>query len=55
METNTFGCNEIVLAEFGLAHRAEELNEISVRLAKEVAADFAGPVDLQPAFPQFAR
>jgi 5-methyltetrahydrofolate--homocysteine methyltransferase len=43
VETNTFGCNEIVLAEFGLAHRTEELNEISVRIAREVARDFSGP------------
>ena len=43
VETNTFGCNEIVLAEFGLEGRTEELNALSVRLAKEVARDFAGP------------
>ena len=43
VETNTFGCNEVVLAEFGLAHRTEELNALAVRLAKEVARDFRGP------------
>ena len=43
VETNTFGCNEVVLAEFGLAHRTEELNALAVRLAKDVARDFNGP------------
>ena len=33
VETNTFGCNEVVLAEFGLAHRTAELNAAAVRLA----------------------
>ncbi|MBI4913117.1 MAG: methionine synthase [Acidobacteria bacterium] len=43
VETNTFGCNEVVLGEFGLAHRVEELNALAVALAREAAADFAGP------------
>ncbi len=43
VETNTFGCNAVVLAEFGLAPRAEELNAAAVRLARSVARDFRGP------------
>ncbi|HNX30582.1 MAG TPA: methionine synthase [Holophaga sp.] len=43
VETNTFGCNEVVLGEFGLAHRVEELNIQAVRLAREVARDYDRP------------
>ncbi len=40
VETNTFGCNEIVLSEFNLAHRTEELNIIAAQLAREVADSY---------------
>jgi len=40
VETNTFGCNEVVLGEFGLAHRVEDLNIQAVRLAREVAQSY---------------
>jgi 5-methyltetrahydrofolate--homocysteine methyltransferase len=40
VETNTFGCNPLVLSEFGLADRAFDLNVAAVRLAKEVAAAY---------------
>ncbi|WGL59369.1 methionine synthase [Pigmentibacter sp. JX0631] len=40
VETNTFGCNEIVLSEFNLAHRTEELNIIAAKLARYVANSF---------------
>jgi 5-methyltetrahydrofolate--homocysteine methyltransferase len=43
VETNTFGCNPLVLSEFGLADRAFDLNVAAVRLAKEVAAQYARP------------
>jgi 5-methyltetrahydrofolate--homocysteine methyltransferase len=43
VETNTFGCNTIVLGEFGIAHRAQELNEIAVKLAREAAGSFSTP------------
>jgi 5-methyltetrahydrofolate--homocysteine methyltransferase len=43
VETNTFGCNELVLSEFGLAHRAFELNEMAAKLAREAASQFEGP------------
>ena len=40
VETNTFGANEVVLAEFGLAHRTREMNQIAARLAKDVARQY---------------
>jgi 5-methyltetrahydrofolate--homocysteine methyltransferase len=43
VETNTFGGTKIVLAEFGIADRAHELNVASVRLAREAAAEFSTP------------
>jgi 5-methyltetrahydrofolate--homocysteine methyltransferase len=43
VETNTFGCNEVVLGEFGLADRVEDLNIQAVRLAREVAASYDHP------------
>ncbi|HET6329938.1 MAG TPA: methionine synthase [Holophagaceae bacterium] len=43
VETNTFGANELVLAEFGLAHRTFELNELAAKVASEAAAQFDGP------------
>jgi Methionine synthase I (cobalamin-dependent), methyltransferase domain len=36
LETNTFGANTIVLAEYGLADRVEEINRAAVKLAREV-------------------
>jgi len=43
VETNTFGCNEVVLAEFGLAHRTEDLNTQAVKLARDVARSYDRP------------
>ncbi len=43
VETNTFGCNPLVLSEFGLGDRAFDLNVAAVRLAKEVAAAYERP------------
>ncbi|APJ03351.1 methionine synthase [Silvanigrella aquatica] len=43
VETNTFGCNEIVLAEFGIAHRSENLNIQAAKLAREVASSYNTP------------
>lgn len=43
VETNTFGCNRIVLDEFGIGHRAFDLNVKAVRLAKEVARSYSTP------------
>jgi 5-methyltetrahydrofolate--homocysteine methyltransferase len=35
LETNTFGANGIVLAEYGLAHRVGEINRAAVAIARE--------------------
>jgi len=43
VETNTFGCNEVVLNEFGLQHRVEELNIQAVKLARDVARSYDRP------------
>ena len=41
IETNTFGANAAVLAEYGLAGRVREFNLASVRLAKAAADKFS--------------
>jgi 5-methyltetrahydrofolate--homocysteine methyltransferase len=41
IETNSFGSLPIVLAEYKIGERAEELARASARLAKEVASDFS--------------
>jgi len=43
IETDTFGGSPVVLAEFGLAERAYELNRKAAELARRVAADFSSP------------
>jgi 5-methyltetrahydrofolate--homocysteine methyltransferase len=40
VETNTFGASEVVLGEFGIPERAEELNIAAARLALEVARSY---------------
>jgi 5-methyltetrahydrofolate--homocysteine methyltransferase len=40
VETNTFGANAIVLGEFGIPERAEELNLAAARLARAVAQSY---------------
>src|SRR5581483_5922668 len=41
IETDTFGGSPVVLAEFGLADRAYELNKKAAEVARQVAADFS--------------
>ena len=41
IETDTFGSNRIVLAEYGLQDRVVELNEKAARLAKELAQKYS--------------
>jgi len=43
IETNTFGTNGIVLAEYGMAERTLELNRTGAAVAREVAEDFSSP------------
>ncbi len=43
VETDTFGATPLVLAEYGLAGRAEEINEKAARLAREAARGLEGP------------
>jgi 5-methyltetrahydrofolate--homocysteine methyltransferase len=43
VETNTFNASRIVLDDFGMADRLDEINRLNVRLAKEAAAEFATP------------
>jgi 5-methyltetrahydrofolate--homocysteine methyltransferase len=46
-ETDTFGGTPLVLAEYGLAARAHELNETAARLARQVADRFSTPQRLR--------
>ncbi|MCK4340604.1 MAG: methionine synthase [Phycisphaerae bacterium] len=48
VETNTFGANRVVLAEFGLADRTYELNVAAARIARRAVEAFATPE--QPRF-----
>jgi len=43
VETNTFGGTPLVLAEYGLADKAFEINATAARLAREAAAKFSTP------------
>src|SRR5690348_13929179 len=41
VETDTFGATRIVLAEYQLEDKVEELNKAAVKLAREVAQSFS--------------
>lgn len=43
IETNTFGATSVVLAEYGLQDRAEEINLAAARLAKEAVDKYSKP------------
>ena len=43
LETNTFGANAIVLAEYGLADRVAEINRAAVGNAREAIRRHGGP------------
>jgi 5-methyltetrahydrofolate--homocysteine methyltransferase len=42
LETNTFGAFSVVLAEYGIAERAYELNVAGARIAREVVTGYEG-------------
>src|SRR5437660_4891102 len=42
VETDTFGAFSVVLAEYGIAERAHELNVKAARIAREVAGGYGG-------------
>lgn len=41
IETNSFGANAVVLHEFGLADRVEEINEKAARIARQIADEYS--------------
>ncbi len=43
IETNSFGGSEVVLAEFGIAEKAYEVNRLAAAVAKELAVDYSTP------------
>ena len=43
VETNTFGANKVVFAEFDLVDQTYELNKLAAELACEVASEFTTP------------
>ncbi len=43
IETNTFGATGVVLAEYGLEHRDEEINLAAARIAREAADAYSTP------------
>jgi 5-methyltetrahydrofolate--homocysteine methyltransferase len=45
VETNTFGANKLVLAEFGLEDRCREINAAAARIARTAAERFATLAD----------
>src|SRR5262249_24358594 len=43
VETNSFGANRLVLAEYGLQDRTLEFNRVAAQIAREVAQQFSKP------------
>src|SRR5262245_30481775 len=43
VETNTFNASQIVLDDFGMGDKLDEINRLNTRIAKQVAAEFATP------------
>src|SRR5207244_8073580 len=41
IETNTFNATQIVLDEFGMCDKLDEINRLNIRIAKEAAAEFS--------------
>ena len=43
VETNTFGATPLVLGEYGLSHKAFEINKIACELAREACQEYSTP------------
>jgi 5-methyltetrahydrofolate--homocysteine methyltransferase len=43
VETNTFNASKIVLDDFGMGERIDEINRLNIQIAKEVASEFSTP------------
>jgi 5-methyltetrahydrofolate--homocysteine methyltransferase len=43
IETNTFNGSKLVLAEFGLGGKVDEINRLNVRIARDAVREFATP------------
>ncbi|MFO0852489.1 MAG: methionine synthase [Gemmataceae bacterium] len=43
VETNTFNATQLVLDEFGMGDKLDEINRLNVRIAREAAAEFSTP------------
>ena len=43
VETNTFGANQVVLAEFGIADQTREINRRAAEIARQVAQRYSTP------------
>jgi len=43
IETNTFNATQIVLDDFGMGAKLDEINRLNIQIAKKVAAEFATP------------
>ena len=43
IETNTFNASQIVLDDFGMGDKLDEINRLNVKIAKEVVAEFSTP------------
>jgi 5-methyltetrahydrofolate--homocysteine methyltransferase len=43
IETNTFNASRIVLDDFGMAAKLDEINRLNVRIAKDAASEFSTP------------
>ncbi len=43
IETNTFNATQIVLDEFGMGEKLDEINRLNIQIAKQVVAEFSTP------------
>ena len=43
IETNTFNATQLVLDEFGMGERLDEINRFNIRIAREVAVEYSSP------------